>query len=81
MCFERSFCLWGETYFISFVTKVKSEVRPNHHGDLRYARVFAICTCYVFVSRLHSAQNARGFACGRILAELSLVCFALWYRC
>ena len=81
MCFVRSFCLWSETYFISFVAKVKSELCQNHHGGKNKRLLFAPCTRYAFASRLHSAKNARSFACSRVLAELSLVCFALWHRC
>ena len=64
-----------ETYFISFVAKVKSEVRQNHHGGNNKRLFSAPCTRYTFASRLHPAKNASGIACSRVLAELFLVLF------
>ena len=36
---------------------------------------------FTFAPRLRPAKNARGIACSRVLAELFLVCSALWHRC
>ena len=43
--------------------------------------IIAPCTHYAFASCLRSLKNTCGFACSRVLAELSLVCFALWHLC
>ena len=69
------------TYLISFMAKVKSEVRQNHHGGKNKRLFSASCTRFKFASRLRPAKHARGIACNRVLAELFLVCSALWHRC
>ena len=54
----------------------KSSWRQKQKIILRAMHAF-----FTFASRLRPAKNARGIACSRVLAELFLVCSALWHRC
>ena len=77
----QTFHLLCETYLISFMAKVKSEVRQNHHSGKNKRLFSASYTRFKFASRLRPAKHAHGIACNRVLAEFFLVCSALWHRC
>ena len=53
----------------------KSSWRQKQKIILRAMHAFYVCI------PLAPRKNARGIACSRVLAELFLVCSALWHRC